>query len=162
MNKEDCLKKIVNDLTSQKKTIATMESCTGGAIVNAITNIEGASKILKFSAVTYCNEFKIKFGVEKKIIEQYSVYSIETAREMSQKITIFADADYGIGITGQMNRKDEENPTEDDHTIYISVYDRGKDTYYTKQIQAKNISRSENKEWVLENVLSLIEKNIIS
>ena len=32
-----------------------MESCTGGGVVNAITNIEGASDILKFSAVTYSN-----------------------------------------------------------------------------------------------------------
>lgn len=50
-----------------------MGSCTGGGIANAITNIEGASEILKFSAVTYSNEFKIKMGVDEKIIEKYTV-----------------------------------------------------------------------------------------
>ena len=51
---------IVNKLIETEKTISTMESCTGGYIANCITNIPGASEILKFSAVTYSNEFKIK------------------------------------------------------------------------------------------------------
>ena len=53
MNK---LEQIVKILTNNNQTISTMESCTGGALANAITNIEGASNILKFSAVTYSNE----------------------------------------------------------------------------------------------------------
>ena len=56
-------KRVVEKLIEDKKTISTMESCTGGGVANAITNIEGASSILKFSAVTYSNEFKIKMGV---------------------------------------------------------------------------------------------------
>ena len=54
------MKEIVNKLINIKKTISTMESCTGGALASSITDIEGASEILKFSAVTYSNEFKIK------------------------------------------------------------------------------------------------------
>ena len=46
------MQEVINVLTKLNKTIATMESCTGGGVVNAITNIEGASEILKFSAVT--------------------------------------------------------------------------------------------------------------
>ena len=49
-------KKIIKKLTKENLTIATMESCTGGGVANAITNIEGASSVLKFSAVTYSNE----------------------------------------------------------------------------------------------------------
>ena len=41
---------VVRILTEKHKTIATMESCTGGGVVNAITNIEGASEVLKFSS----------------------------------------------------------------------------------------------------------------
>ena len=73
--------KIVEKLTKKEETIATMESCTGGAVASAITDIEGASAILKFSAVTYSNEFKIKMGVSSKVIDTYTVYSMETARE---------------------------------------------------------------------------------
>lgn len=60
------MNEIVRSLKEKHKTISTMESCTGGGIANAITNIEGASEILKFSAVTYSNEFKIKMGVDEK------------------------------------------------------------------------------------------------
>ena len=43
------LEKIVKILKDGQKTISTMESCTGGAIVNAITNVPGASSVLNFS-----------------------------------------------------------------------------------------------------------------
>ena len=47
------LEEIVKNINRTKiKTVSTMESCTGGALANAITNIPGASEILKFSAVT--------------------------------------------------------------------------------------------------------------
>ena len=51
---------VVNKLKEKNKTIATMESCTGGGVANAITNVPGASEIILFSAVTYSNEYKIK------------------------------------------------------------------------------------------------------
>ena len=57
------MKEVVDRLIRLNKTIATMESCTGGAVVNEITNIEGSSSVIKFSAVTYSNEYKIKMGV---------------------------------------------------------------------------------------------------
>ena len=40
------MNEIVRSLKEKHKTISTMESCTGGGIANAITNIEGASEIL--------------------------------------------------------------------------------------------------------------------
>ena len=43
----EILKEIVNKLIEKHMTISTMESCTGGFVVNAITNIEGASEVLK-------------------------------------------------------------------------------------------------------------------
>lgn len=113
------LEEIVKILTKQNKTISTMESCTGGALANAITNIPGASEILKFSAVTYSNEFKIKMGVPKEIIDTYSVYSIETAIEMSKKISEFTNSNYGIGITGKLNRVDPHNLSGDNSTVYF-------------------------------------------
>ncbi len=82
---------VVNKLKENYYHIATMESCTGGGVANAITNIPGASEVLKFSAVTYSNEYKIKMGVNKSIINEYSVYSMEVADEMSKKISEFAN-----------------------------------------------------------------------
>ena len=84
---------IVEKLYKVSKTVSTMESCTGGGVANAITNVEGASEVLKYSAVTYSNEFKIKMGVSGDIIDKYSVYSMETAEEMSKNISKFTDSD---------------------------------------------------------------------
>lgn len=88
------MQEIIKELTNNHQTIATMESCTGGALASEITNYPGASEILKFSAVTYSNEYKIKMGVDKNIIDKYSVYSPETAVSMSKAISSFANADY--------------------------------------------------------------------
>ena len=99
-------KNIIHKLQLKQLTIATMESCTGGGVANAITNMEGASEIFKFSAVTYCNEYKIKMGVDKEVIDKYTVYSIETAMSMAKAISNFANSNYGVGVTGKLNRKD--------------------------------------------------------
>ena len=58
------MKKIVKMLKKKNKTISTMESCTGGLVASSITDIPDASIVLKFSAVTYSNEFKIKMGLQ--------------------------------------------------------------------------------------------------
>lgn len=154
------MKEIVELLIHNKKTISTMESCTGGAVVNSITNIEGASEVLKFSAITYSNEFKIKMGVNKKIIDKYTVYSIETADEMSKNIAKFTDSNYGIGITGQINRKDPNNITIDNNKIYISIYDKDNNKFYTKIVEAIDSSRKENKDLLINEVIQMLKKII--
>ena len=99
------LESIVKYLIDNNITIATMESCTGGLLASLITDVPDASSILKFSAVTYSTEFKIKMGVSKDIIDTYSVYSRETAREMAYNIAKFSNSDLGVGITGRLDRK---------------------------------------------------------
>lgn len=92
------MKEVVELLNKNNKTISTMESCTGGGVANAITNIEGSSRVFMFGAVTYSNEYKIKMGVNRNIIEKYSVYSMETANEMSKSISTYTSSNYGVGI----------------------------------------------------------------
>jgi len=94
--------KIIKVLKENNKTISFMESCTGGFLANLITNVSGASNVLKVSLVTYSNEYKIKFGVPKKTIGKYTVYSNETALEMAKNVSDFASSDFGIGITGEL------------------------------------------------------------
>lgn len=149
------MKEIVEKLIEKNKTISTMESCTGGYLVNEITNIEGASSILKFSAVTYSNEYKIKMGVDENIIETYSVYSIETAKEMSKKISDFTNSDYGVGITGKINKKDPNNLVGEDDLIYLSIYEKDLDKYHFITINAINDTRSNNKKMIIEEFIKL-------
>ena len=144
-------KKIIEELTSRGETIATMESCTGGGVADAITSIEGASEVLKFSAVTYSNEYKIKMGVDSKVINTYSVYSMETAHEMALNISKFAKSDIGIGITGKLNRADQNNNFGKDNEVFISIL--YKDKYYDMDINVDKKSRKENKEVIIELII---------
>ena len=154
------MKKIIEKLTNLNKTISTMESCTGGGIANAITNIEGASEVFKFSAVTYSNEYKIKMGVDKNIIDEYSVYSMETANEMSKNISKFTNSNYGVGITGKLNRVDRFNPYGLDNVVYISIYDKDNNKYYNSIVEAKLSTRKDNKELVINEVIKLLNEII--
>lgn len=147
------MQRVIKKLTDLNKTIATMESCTGGGVANSITNIEGASEVIKFSAVTYSNEFKIKMGVNKDIISKYSVYSIETAMEMSKNISIFTNSNYGIGITGKLNRVDKHNMFGNDNVVFISIYNKDLDKFYNYQIEVDKPSRKENKELVINLII---------
>ena len=147
------MQRIIKKLTDLNKTIATMESCTGGGVANSITNIEGASEVIKFSAVTYSNEFKIKMGVSEDIILKYSVYSIETAMGMSKSISVFANSNYGIGITGKLNRVDKHNMFGNDNVVFVSIYDKDLDKFYNYQIEVDKPSRKENKELVINLII---------
>ena len=155
------MEKVVKRLIELGKTISTMESCTGGGVANAITNVEGSSDVFKFSAVTYSNEFKIKMGVSGEVIDKYSVYSMETANEMSKNISLFTDSNYGVGITGKINRIDKNNLYGENNIIYISIYDRDNDKYYNKKVKAIAAIREENKRIIIkiigEVLLSVIE-----
>ena len=137
-----------------------MESCTGGGVVDAITNCEGASEVLKFSAVTYSNEFKIKMGVDSQIIAKYSVYSMETAVEMSTNIAKFANANYGIGITGKLNRIDRFNKAGKNNQIFVSIFDKDNNKYYNFDLLATKQTRKENKDLIIteiaKNLLTII------
>lgn len=144
------MKQIVERLKEKNKTISTMESCTGGGVANEITNIEGASEVLRFSAVTYSNEYKIKMGVSKAVINKYSVYSIETAREMSENISNFSNSNYGIGITGKLNRADINNLHGDDNIVYISIYDKDNNKFYDYNLTVTKDSREQNKNIVID------------
>ena len=147
-------KKIVDKLIEDNKTISTMESCTGGGVANAITNIEGASSILKFSAVTYSNEFKIKMGVSKEVIDKYSVYSIKTAHEMAFNISKYTNSNFGIGITGKLNRADENNNYGEDNEVFISIYNKDNNKYYDSDIKVTEKNRELNKKIVLEEIIT--------
>mgnify|MGYP003292174778 CR=1 FL=1 len=144
---------LVNLLKEKGKTISSMESCTGGMFASEITNVSGSSDVLKFSAVTYSNEYKIKMGVDSEIIDKYSVYSINTAKDMSLKISNFANSNYGIGITGKINELDKENLYGKDNIVFVSIYDRDSDRYYTLSIDTVGGGRKENKEMIVKNIV---------
>lgn len=99
---EDTLASIVGKLLIQKrKNVSFAESCTGGKIAAAITDISGSSLYFKSSVVTYSNESKIKIlGVKEEIIKDFGAVSKETAEEMAKGILNLTGSDYAFSVTG--------------------------------------------------------------
>lgn len=150
------MKEVIELLKKKGLTISTMESCTGGGVVNALTNVPGASEVLQFSAVTYSNEYKVKMGVSKEIIDKYSVYSIETAKEMALNISKFTNSSLGVGVTGKLYRVDENNLVGDNNKVFISIYDSLNDEYFNKEIIVQDIPREKNKELIINTIKELL------
>ncbi len=93
---------VVGDLLREKcSTLAVAESCTGGLISNALTDVSGSSDYFLFSGVTYSNEAKVRvLGVSLDTLERYGAVHEETAKEMAEGTRHLANADYGLATTG--------------------------------------------------------------
>lgn len=154
------MKQIVEKLRNLNKTISTMESCTGGLLASCITNIPNSGDIFKFGAVTYSNNYKIKMGVDSKIIDKYTVYSIETARSMAKNISEYTNTNYGIGITGKLNKYDKNNLCGDDSTVFISIYDVDNDKYSDTSIKVTGKTRLQSKKQVIKEVEKLLNNEL--
>ena len=152
---EEICKKIVETLKTKKCTISFMESCTGGFLANSITNISGASDILKVSLVTYSTEYKEHFGVDKNIIKQYTVYSVETAKEMSRNVSNLAKSNIGVGVTGELG-----NTTKDENRVYYSIYFSNINKYITKEIVIESNKREKMKGTVADNIFKDIMEEL--
>ena len=152
------LSNVVNKLIKNKETISAMESCTGGEFTNSITNIENSSKVLRFSAVTYSNEYKKKLGVSEDTILKYSVYSKECAREMAYNISNYSNSTYGVGITGTLLKYDDNNESSSNDKVYICIYDKKRNKYYDYDMRVSSNIRINNKRLVVINIANYLEE----
>ena len=81
--------------------LAVAESCTGGLVAGAITEIAGASAVFEGGFITYSNELKIKLlGVEASLIEKYGAVSEQVAAAMAKGALEKTGANVVIAITG--------------------------------------------------------------
>lgn len=88
-------------LIANNKTIATCESCTGGALASAIVSVPGSSVYYQGSLVTYSNELKMKLaGVSAQTLTDFGAVSEETVLEMAQNTREKLQVDYAIAISG--------------------------------------------------------------
>ena len=82
-------------------TVATAESCTGGLVAAAISEISGSSSVLDRGFVTYSNEAKQQMlGVTPATIDVYGAVSTECAEEMAKGALAHAQVDLAVSITG--------------------------------------------------------------
>jgi len=103
-------------LIKNKKTVATAESCTGGAIAKMITAVPGASAYFIGSVVSYNERIKTDIlKVSPTIIKEHSVVSAAVAKEMALGIQQLYKTDYAISVTGNAG------PTQDKTDTSVGV-----------------------------------------
>jgi nicotinamide-nucleotide amidase len=89
------------EFAARSMTLAIAESCTGGLIAAAITEIPGSSGWFDRGFVTYSNQAKIDLlGVKPETLQQFGAVSQETALEMASGALNNSRADWAVSVTG--------------------------------------------------------------
>lgn len=93
--------KLGNSLMEQGLWLSTAESCTGGGLGYAFTEVPGSSRWYVGGVIAYCNALKQSLlGVDEQVIELYGAVSEETASEMLKGVLQATKSDIGITTTG--------------------------------------------------------------
>ncbi len=93
--------RLLRTATKAGVTIATAESCTGGMIAAAITDIAGSSAVFDRGFVTYSNAAKqAMLGVRAETLDLHGAVSEEVAREMAEGALARSDAGIAVAVTG--------------------------------------------------------------
>lgn len=98
---EDQARQIVADFAARGKMVATAESCTGGLIAGALTEISGSSAVVDRGFVTYTNQAKVDMlGVADATLATHGAVSRETALQMVHGALYRSQASVAVAVTG--------------------------------------------------------------
>lgn len=94
-------RRVIDENRAAGRTVALAESCTGGLVCAALTEIAGSSVVLDRGFVTYSNEAKRELlGVPEEILDAFGAVSVATAWAMAQGALTRSGADVAVAISG--------------------------------------------------------------
>lgn len=92
---------VENLLADRGMTLAVAESCTGGALSSAITDVPGSSAVFERGVVCYSNRSKMELlGVSEETLRAHGAVSRETAMAMAEGVRRISGAAIGVAVTG--------------------------------------------------------------
>jgi nicotinamide-nucleotide amidase len=98
---DELARRVVAENAALGRTVAVAESCTGGLVAAALTEVPGSSAVLDRGFVTYSNEAKHELlGVSEDVIDTFGAVSIAVAWTMAQGALKHSRADVAVAITG--------------------------------------------------------------
>mgnify|MGYP000325942026 CR=1 FL=1 len=125
------------------RVVALAESCTGGLVAAALTDIAGSSAVLDRGFVTYSNESKQELlGVPRDIIDTFGAVSIACAWSMAQGALSRSNADVAIAISG-IAGPDGGTPQKPVGTVVFARAVRGSDELVAEERLLDGRTRSE-------------------
>jgi len=100
-NTENLAAKLGKHLKERGLTISVAESCTGGLVMDKITDVSGSSEYFMGGVVTYSDELKMKIlGVKEETLKRVGAVSEEVAQEMAKGVKNLTSTDIGVSTTG--------------------------------------------------------------
>lgn len=97
----DLARRVIDENRAAGRRVATAESCTGGLVAAALTEIPGSSEVIETGFITYSNEAKCELlGVSMDVIETFGSVSVAVAWAMAQGALKASDADVAVALTG--------------------------------------------------------------
>ena len=92
---------LVGELTASGKVVATAESCTGGWIAKAITDVPGSSEVFAYGIVSYSNGAKESLlGVRSQTLDKNGAVSEAVVEEMASGALNLSGADIAVAVSG--------------------------------------------------------------
>lgn len=97
----DLAESLVTALSSAGKTVTTAESCTGGWIAKAITDIPGSSSAFAYGFVSYSNGAKESLlGVQNSMLAEHGAVSSQVVKQMAEGALQLSGADVAVAVSG--------------------------------------------------------------
>lgn len=123
----DLARRVIAENIALGRKVAVAESCTGGLVAAALTEVPGSSAVLDRGFVTYSNEAKVQLlGVSEDVIDTFGAVSIAVAWSMAQGALKRSGADVAVAITGVAGPDggSEQKPVG---TVVFACAQRGQD-----------------------------------
>ncbi|MEJ2408550.1 MAG: CinA family protein [Novosphingobium sp.] len=135
--------RVIAENKAAGRTIALAESCTGGLVCAALTEIPGSSAVLDRGFVTYSNEAKQELlGVQSDILEAFGAVSPATAWAMAQGAIKASNADVAVAVSGVAG-PDGGTDMKPVGTVVFALAIRGDDEVNAEQKLIDGASRAE-------------------
>lgn len=153
----DLAQTVLDLLRERELTLTTAESLTGGMLAARLTDMPGASDVLKQGFITYCNRAKRKLlDVKKSTLKEYGAVSEKTAREMAKNGAFITGSDICVSLTGIAG----PDPVEDKPVglVYIACAYNGKIKVQEFHLSG---SRARIRESAVEEALKMLRSTVL-
>jgi nicotinamide-nucleotide amidase len=126
--------------------LTTVESCTGGALASAITDVPGSSAIFQEGFVLYSDQSKIRFGIPAADLRRgRGPYSTEVLQKLARLACRKTGANVAIVVTGVLTRADPAHPKVPVGSVRVGIRVREKYREFRFQVHDRDRGRAKRK-----------------
>jgi nicotinamide-nucleotide amidase len=135
--------------------VATAESCTGGLVAAALTEIPGSSEVVDRGFITYSNEAKqAMLGVAPALIAAHGAVSEQTAEAMAKGVLAHSHADLALAVTG-IAGPGGGSASKPVGLVYLAAASRGGQVLH-RELRLGDIGRAEIRRQSVAEALALL------